>query len=638
MQMVTGNKLQQQLESLGRRDILAYGITYIDLLGREWELQNRAWMPEIYNSVNPWVIEKYPAGQARRLTVMKPTQIGMSTMGIVRLLHFADNWTIRAMYTLPRQVDVLDFTTTRLDPTILGSPRLKDKLGKVNSAHAKSLGSSYIYITEMTVEPRMLPIDALFIDEVDLSDSNNIGTAFNRLDASRWKLAYFFSTPTLPNFGIHSMYEDSDKRQWVIRCPSCSTEQVMDWDANLRIVGSQANPEKVFFGCASCSREITPEIISSGRWVAQRPHLSGEHIGYHLSQMLTHSPTDLYKRFRDPQTKLIEFYRKSLGKPYELSGGSIERDDFLVNSFDEPYKEERASDGKSQYYMGIDQGNELQVLVGKREPDNPNILKVVHSERVPLDHGYDRAAQLMHLFKIRTCVTDGSPNRHSALKFARQFPGRVLLADYIEQQKEISIVKKDSKSKVRTFITINRTGNFDALMEEIRGGQWKLPGMPPHLTPEIELVIDQVTALKRDIEMRKTISGEVQVAVWKAIRPDHFGHSMGYLRLAMETQKSGTGKVAVVGAPPVDEVEEVEDEARPDDATVKLVTSILAEVPKAQLQTYFDAHGNMETIPFPLSYKLSKIPESISLDDILWVVLELINDKPRKSSPVLTKW
>lgn len=629
--MATGKELSKQLESLGRRDILAYGITYIDLLGREWELGNRQWMPEIYNSVNPWIIEKYPAGQARRMTVMKPTQIGMSTMGIVRLLHFADNWTVRTMYTLPRQVDVLDFTTTRLDPTIKSSPRLRDKLGNPDSAHAKALGTSYIYITEMTVEPRMLPIDALFIDEVDLSDPNNIGTAFNRLDASRWKLSYFFSTPTLPNFGIHAMYETSDKRRWVVKCPGCNTDQVLDWDENLRLEGSQQNPSRVYFGCSSCNKELTMDIIqTAGQWVAEKPDLSSEHIGFHLSQMMTHSPTELYTRFRDPQTKLLEFYRKSLGKPYEISGGSLERDDFLVNCFDYPYKEDKASDGRSRYFMGIDQGNELQVLVAKLEPDNPDMPKIVHIERIPMERGFDRAAQLMDIYKIKTAVVDANPNRHNATKFAKDFPGRVLLADYIEQQKETSVVRKDKKLNVRMFITINRTGGFDSLIEDIRSGRWKLPGFPPNLSQDVEMVIDQVTALKRDYESRKTLSGETQVAVWRAIRPDHFGHSWLYLRFAMESQKGGHGKIAVVGNTEEENLEEAEESYKPSEETIKEITSILAEVPKEQLQAFFDSNAVMETIPFPLSHKLKQVPDGITTEDILWTVLDMLNDKPKK--------
>ena len=622
--------LDEQIVSLTRRDVLAYGITYIDLLGRPWEMENRAWMPEIYNSVNPWVIEKYPAGQARRMTVMKPTQIGMSTMGIVRLLHFVDNWTVRVMYTLPRQVDVLDFTTTRLDPTIMKSPKLKDKLGNPNSAHAKAIGNSYIYITEMTVEPRMLPIDALYIDEVDLSDPNNMGTAMNRLDASRWKLAYFFSTPTLPNFGIHAMYENSDKRQWLIKCPSCSKEQVLDWEVNLRVEGPKNEPTKVFYGCGQCSLEFTQDIIQSGRWVAERPSLSREHIGFHLSQLMTHPAEELYRYFRDPQQKLVEFYRKRLGKPYEIGGGSIERDDFLVNCFDYPYKEEKQSDGKSRYYMGIDQGNELQILIAKLEPDNPEMPRIVHIERVDMDRGFDRAAQLMEIFKVKRCVTDANPNRHSAKQFALRFPGRVLLADYIEQQKAESIVKVDSKTKIKMYITINRTAGFDGLTSEILDGKWKLPGSPPNLGQDVELVIDQVTAIKRDLETRKTGSSEVQVSVWRSVRADHFAHSWSYLRFAMDYKKSGGGKVAVIGETTTEEtVEETTDTYKPSDEVIERVTSVLAEVPKDQLKDYFDTQGKMENVPFPLSFKLTRVPETVTMDELLWVILDILNDKPK---------
>ncbi|MCK5613361.1 phage terminase large subunit family protein, partial [Candidatus Pacearchaeota archaeon] len=326
---------KENLGLLTQQDPLAYGITHIDLLqGRLWEVEPRAWIKEIYQEVNPWILENDPVDKARQMVLMKPTQVGMSTMAAVRMFHFADNWPVRVIYMLPRQQDYIDFVTTRIDPMIASSDRLKSLLGIPDSTRAKQLGDSYLFFMESTVEPRMMPADALMVDELDLSDPANVGTALNRLDDSNWQLIYYFSTPTLPNYGIHGRYLLSDMRKWLVKCPSCNEWQELDWEVNLRVIGSLENPQDVFLGCTQCNHRIDLETIQKGQWVPEKPSKSKDSIGFHISQMMVHPIETLYKHWLDPQQTIIEFYRKRLGKPYELVGGSVTREDFLIAAFD----------------------------------------------------------------------------------------------------------------------------------------------------------------------------------------------------------------------------------------------------------------------------------------------------------------
>jgi hypothetical protein len=624
---------KDELGSLTRRDPLAFGITYIDLLeDKQWEVKTRQWATEIYATVNPWLIEKYPVNQARQMVVTKSTQAGISTMALVKAFHLASNWSVRIGYTLPRQQDTIDFVTTRADPAIESSPYMKDKLGNPNSTHAKRIGKSYIFFIEMSTEPRMMPLDALFVDEVDLSNPDNLATVLNRLDASRWKLQTYLSTPTVPNYGIHGLYSASDMREWLVKCPKCSQEQPIDWEVNLRIVGPQNKPERVFYGCGACNAEITVEHMQTGRWVAQHPDLSKDLVGFHIHQMLTTPADALYKIFRDPRTTLIEFYRKRLGKPMEIGGGSVERDDFLANCFDLPYEWEDEFDGESTYYLGADQGNEIQVVIGKREKHSRR-LKIVHVELIPITRGFDRLAQLMDIYHVKKAVGDGSPNRHAMLGMVKKFPGKFMMADYIEQ-KYLWLTKKSLQDLpgVTTNVTINRTTGFDGLMESIKEGLWAIPGSPPNLHPDAELLIDHVTALKRDIEVRKTPSGETQVAVYRKLRADHLAHSMLYLKVAAEVHKGRNMRVAVIGKQ--QEAEEAQEENpegeiyTPDMSTLKGIIWLLAEVPIEQLLNFLENNDNENYVmPFPLSFKYPQCNEKFEDVDIRYAMSILVAGK-----------
>jgi hypothetical protein len=477
---------------------------------------------------------------------------------------------------------------------------------------------------ELNVEPRMMPADALFVDEVDLSNPDNMSTALNRLDASRWKLATYLSTPTVPNYGIHGLYETSDKRQWLVKCPKCNYEQPLDWELNLRIEGARNKPSKVFYGCVKCNAEITVPHIQTGRWVAEYPDLSREVAGFHVHQMLTTPAEELYAHFRDPQQKLVEFYRKRLGKPYEIGSGSVTREDFLVTCFDTPYDEEYVHDNESTYYLGADQGNEIQVVIAKKEKDSKR-KKVVHVELIPLQAGFDRLAQLMNLYKIRRAVVDGSPNRHSAINLIDKFPGRLLVADYIEQ-KEVWKVKKAYDKDFFSAVNINRTSGFDSIMESIKEGEWALPGNPPTLAPDMELLIDHVTALKRDIETRRTQAGDVQVGVYRRLRADHLAHAMLYLNTAMEIDDGRKSRVAVIKSQNEKSEENVVDVNKPKDDIIVEITARLAEVPKEQISSYLGGtYEENKKLPFPLSYKLKVVKDAgYSDEDIEWVMEKLL--------------
>lgn len=623
---------REQIESLTKRDRLAFGITYIDLLeGKKWEVANRKWSEELYNAGNPWYIEKYPTEFPRRVVVTKSTQAGISTWGMTAMFHFAVNWPVRIFYTLPRQQDLFDLVSTRVDPMIAGSPYLKDKIGTPNSTHAKQIGRSYLFFMELTTEPRMMPADMVIVDEVDLSDYDNMATVLNRMDASKWKISLYLSTPTVPNYGIHGMYEHSDKRQWLIKCPKCNHEQPLDWEVNLRFSGPDSNPDKVWYGCEKCSTEITNQHMQTGRWVAESPYMSDEIIGYHVHQMLTTPAPALYKIWRDPQTKIVEFYRKRLGKPYEIGGGSVERSDFLVNCFDEPYQPEHGYDGRSRYYIGVDQGNELQVIIGKQPPGH-NRIKVVHIEAIQLEEGFDKVAKLIRLFKIRKGVIDGNPNRHNALDLTKAFPGIIMVADYSDQRTTWK-TRKNQKG-ILDGVVIDRTSGFDGLMESIKNGEWQFPGNPPGLSPEVETVIDHVTSLKRDLETRKTKSGEVQVAVYRKLRADHFAHSMLYMKTAAEIDRGRNSRIAVIGSQQNEEDEE--EELNISTENLVGITALLAEVPIEQIIEYLD-NGDEDDyqLPFPLSYKLGKAQKLYDMDDIIIVMGTLAYPK-NSTSKVLT--
>ncbi len=628
---------KEALASAALSDPLTYGISHIDLLqGRKWQVSARAWIKDIYAAVNPYTIEKEPVGHSKHMVIMKGTQVGMTTMALVKMFHFADYWPVRVMYMLPRQQDYIDFATTRIDPMILSSKRLREKIGVPNSTRSKKLGDSYLFFMESTVEPRSMPADAIMVDEVDLSEPTNVATLLNRMDDSNWKLRYYFSTPTLPNYGIHGRYLQSDMRKWLVKCPRCNEWQEMEWEQNLRVVGRQDEPTDIYLGCAHCGYRFDVQTITdNGAWVAEKPERSI--IGFHISQLMNHPVKELYGFYLDPETSLLEFYRKRLGKPYEVAGGSITREDFLANCFHqyELFTEEIAYDGSSTYYAGIDQGNEIQMVIAKL-PKGSKIPKIVRIELIPFpteeettdpDKGWNRVGKLLRLFKIKKAVSDASPNRHSVRNLQANYLGRLIMADYTNIKDRYAARKDKRKKNLITEVNINQVEAFDDLMDSIRKSYWALPGLPPILSSDVELLIAHATSLKRDIEERRTMSGIKKVPVWRKLRADHLAHCLLYCKLAIEIDTGSHHKIAIIGAKPepgIDE-EDTEKKNHPHPNIIAQILPRLAEISQEQAQLYFTLKENKtltrEKLPMPLQHKLNLVEkQGNTLEDIEWVL------------------
>jgi len=602
--------LNEKLSAVTLRDILSFGIANIPLGDDKlWSVNSRKWMVDLYKVVNPYWIEKKPIGQPKTFVCTKSTQAGVTTMALVRLLHFMTHWTGKIMYMMPRQKDVLDLVGTRLDPMLDASPMLSKLRGTPDNMQTKKIGNSFVYFQEGTMEPRSIPIDLLFVDEVDLTDPANIGTATNRLDASSWALRYYLSTPTINNYGIHKMWLASDMRKWLVKCPKCGAEQEIKWDENLVVKGDPADPDDVYYTCSRCrDSRLTIPHIQTGRWVPMKPDRSDTTVGFHVHQMLTTPADILYAQYRDPLESEVEFHRKRLGMPFEIGGGSLDSDEIKAACWlDAPYDVELRHDGISRYFCGIDQGNQLQCVIAKLEPGS-EIPKIVRVELIEQEKGFSRVAQLMRFFRIQKCVLDANPNRHSSVAIAADFPGRIYVSYYNESVVWYTTKKKYIGDKPYFQAYIDRTMGFDDLIQKIRNGQWGIYGDLGSLPQDVYTLLDQTTALKRDTEERVRGGIKIEVPVYRSTRADHLGHAWSYLNVAVNMGRLASGRIAIVSEKNrEDETEDFENSLREGitDEEYREIMYHLAEVSHDELQAWIN--GEQKSVV--LQIKLGFLPE-----------------------------
>jgi hypothetical protein len=80
--------------------------------------------------------------------------------------------------------------------------------------------------------------------------------------------------------------------------------------------------------------------------------------------------------------------------------------------------------------MGVDQGKDLHVVVGKRDPHKAG--KIIH---LGVYKDWEELDRLMRNFSVSRCVVDALPETRNARAFAERHRGKVYLCFYQEHRK-----------------------------------------------------------------------------------------------------------------------------------------------------------------------------------------------------------
>ncbi len=486
--------------------------------GAKWDFTHRQWQIDLFDDMS------------QNITILKSTQMGITLLMLCKVFHFAAYNSARVMYTLPRQDDVTDIVTSRLMEMITESKVLNSMLGSIDNVRLKKFGNSYLHFMESSVTPRMLDVDYLVNDEVDMSNQDNLDQYIARLDASEFKIHHKLSTPTIYGYGIDKEFDVSDQKFWYVKCPRCNEWQHLDWDKNMR-----HKDNSTWYSCTFCDRELTPEVIQAGQWVAKYPGRSTS--GYAITQLMSTyiTPDMLWEQKGKMKSK--NFTNLRLGVPYSPTTGNISRHAILENCFNSGHNSVL---GGSGHFMGVDQGNDIHVSIGRVNGDD---LEIVHLEVIPFDIGFDRVGKLIERYGVTLCVMDGLPNRHSATQVMKEFrTGRVELAYF----SPIGQIVREEKT--RDKVLIDKTDSYDALSDRISDGRLQFYGTRSVRDESVNAAIYHLSNMRRDeLEQRTQLGGMRIQSIWTNTGPDHYADSINYLNVAAELRGQGGVRLQRLG-------------------------------------------------------------------------------------------
>ena len=383
---------------------------------------------------------------SNRIAVMKSSQVGVSLTTLFKLIYLADQSksSLSIIYTLPTGGVMGDFVKTKFDPIIefssLESKEVSAK-EKVSSVKLKRIGNSFFFFRGGISQAGAQSVagDILVTDEYDFQSPEIIQMFEERLGgSSSLNISWYLSVPSLPGAGISGLYEKSDQKEWWVKCPHCGKFVRLVWPDSIDDINKR-------FICTHCKMELSDEDRRMGLWKAAFPKRKLK--GYHISKLYAPwvSASQLLESFKNKDPK--HFYRFDLGLPWRGKTVAQLMENFKSFLISEPIELPKS-------IIGIDQGNTFQVLELKVSPK----LRLITDIREL--SSFEDLKDYLTVKNPSLIVMDSLPNRHTALRLTKEFPGKTFLAS--ERTRSVNFSEKLFELD-GVFIKTDRTEILDHL-------------------------------------------------------------------------------------------------------------------------------------------------------------------------------
>lgn len=498
------------------------------------EFEKRKFLKDIYNDLSPLQV------------LLKPPQIGATVCHTLKSLYVAKKYNRQIIYTLPTQGDVQQMVGGSINRIIAQNPVLMSWVKDHDTVEQKQVGNSMIFYrgTWSAKQAMMIPSGLNIHDEVDASDPDVIIQYETRLQAQEdggWR--WYYSHPSLAGHGVDVYWEQSDKKEFHITCPSCLEHYDLQWPRNISI-------EKQVYICHLCNHTLSNTDRINGGWYNQdgikwTGIIVGNYTfsGWHVSQPMLYnkSAKEIIDAFNDPMKDKQYFYNYVLGLPYTGSEDTISSNTVLKNVVSE------VNDQEGKIVIGVDTGLPIHYVIGNQQG------VFYYGQCKPPSEKYDPYDELEGYLKRwpkSTIVSDQGGDLIGIRKLQAKYPGRVILCFYQKDKKSNDVIRW-GKDKEYGTVRVDRNRMIQLIVEQLRDlGRIRLNGDVEdwkEFASHFDNIYREKILIKetKDKDDRSLYGNEF---VWKRNGPDHFVHSTVYWSVGME--KYGQSMATIIGDSP----------------------------------------------------------------------------------------
>ncbi len=473
----------------------------------------------------PWLTEIYK-DNSKQMVIIKCSQVHMTEHALCAMFTLAKKG-VRGMYVLPSKEHRKTFVADRINRMKDHSPLYANaiKIGENetdSNVYKNIFGSGWKFVgSNVRGDFFEFPCRALFFDEHDLLDQDNMWFAYDRVGDEADPYIYKFGNPTTDGEGrIYNEFLDSDQKEWHVTCEHCGHEQILDWYDHFVVESAGTWVLRHPTGmpiCTQCGKGF--DRLGFGRWIALNPGVPIS--GYRISRLFVNKhkqPNDivwLYKRFIRAQhnpTALQNFHNNYLGIPYENIEFKITQALLQKCAMRVPLDEYDPQTFRA--LMGVDQGRHFTcvisiVIEGK--------LYDVHYANVSK---WAEVEALETTFNVVCTVVDANGGGYEEVRdFVRKKGTRWMC--YYRPKDQIK--QQFNQIHAQQIVEVNRTEILDTMVSAFKNGRRVIP--QDFLTRDNGQYFKQMT-----VPSRVTDSGGRPI--WTK-GTDHYFHASGYNQLAL---------------------------------------------------------------------------------------------------------
>jgi hypothetical protein len=467
--------------------------------------------------------------------IMKCAQSGVTTIFMLDAIHglIHNQYPQGVIYYFPNQTAVEGFSKTRFGPLVDDNPVIKQHLKRTNSVSIKKVGDTFLSLLGCSstkdiqgkkdgTSVRSTPADYVIRDERDLFNESMVRMTKDRLQNSKIGKEVDLGTPTIPDFGISKVFNESDQRHWLVPCYSCKTDTCIVEEFPNSIKYKDGKP---YYACKRCHDEIYP---INGRWVAKYPdrRIAGWLLSHFITPNINLEKVMARWEHDQKEGKIGEFYNGILGLPYIPAEDRLTHSDVFACCGNDGM---RTDVSISQTAMGVDVGKRYHTVTIAEKIDAKR-AKIIYMCRVK---GFQAVHDIAKKYNVKSAVVDRRPYEEEFENFQKAEPYRVFGAEYKDKQQ--GYMKTDEQSGTYSLL---RNQIFDKSHSWFRNKEVEIP----RKCAEVEEFARQVCNCAKVLEENE--QGD-RLYRYVKLGDDHYRSSVNYLMVALNDLTHTQGMSAV---------------------------------------------------------------------------------------------
>lgn len=475
------------------------------------------------------------------VNVKKCSQVGLTEVQLRKFLAFLKrNRGRNAFFTLPDERLRQRVSQTRIAPVLKDQVFQASDNSDIRNQTIVQFGNSFGFVTGLTeADATSTPADALFHDEIDLSDQRMLALFQSRLQNSALRITQRFSTPTFAKFAVDAEFHASDQRHYLCPCDACGEWNDVSFDTDhIHLPGLEKikfeelhdiqpaaadslNFKESYFKCSSCGSRL--DLTSERReWVPSFHTRSDFKHGYHVRPTAT-GRLDIpyiFKLMWSYQSKdsLRGWYNTVLGETYEADSQRISREDVLACM-----AQDNPDAVGIPVSVGIDVGQVCHMVVGNEEA-------VFEFSSFAQPELVNRVNDVFERYDVQSGAIDRYPYTPTSNMIRDHTENIIVPVEYSTGARMQIVQSNDDiedmfpSTDIRGHVRANRTNALDSVAWKFRKRLWTLYGVQKFGSEKL------ITQLRNSLREE---SAEAQAKWIKLDENDHMLHALALMLLGV---------------------------------------------------------------------------------------------------------